>query len=245
MNTNTLKWGAKFVTSLVKCNPALKKAKELKEKGTWDEYKSFVDKQLYDWLNPLVDLAGVTFVVKGKEKIPENEPIIYTPNHSGAFDIPAIILNTPQAPIFIAKKELRALPLIKDWMDVMDCVFVDRNNKNKARSSLHDAIEMVKKGRSIVVFPEGTRSKTGELGPFKGGAMKIAMETGAKVVPVLLEGTRGCLEETGNITAGEISVTFLDPINTQGLTKEDFFKMPEQIREIIIKEREKQQKENS
>ncbi len=240
MNTHTLKWGTKFITSLIKCNPALRQAKKLKEKGTWEEYKSFVDKKLYDWLNPLIDFAGVTFAVKGKEKIPQNEPIIYTPNHSGAFDIPAIILNTPQPPIFIAKKELRSLPLIKDWMDVMDCVFVDRNNKDKARSSLHDAIEMVKNGRSIVVFPEGTRSKTGELGVFKGGAMKIAMETGAKVVPVLLEGTRECLEETGNITAGEISVTFLDPIDTRGLTEEEFFKMPEQIRELIINERERQ-----
>ena len=93
---------------------------------------------------------------------------------------------------------------------------------------------------SIVIFPEGTRSKTGELGEFKGGAMKIAMETGAKVVPVLLEGTRERLEATGNVTAGKVFVTFLDPIETKGLTKEDFFKMPAQIREIIGKEREVQ-----
>ena len=243
MDKHTLKWGAKFVTTLVKCTPALKQAKKIKESGSWEEYKYLVDKELYNWLNPLIEMAGVTFKVKGKEKIPQNEPIIYTPNHSGAFDIPAIILNTPKPPIFIAKKELGALPLIKDWMGVMDCVFVDRNNKDKARSSLHDAIEMVKNGRSIVVFPEGTRSKNGELGVFKGGAMKIAMETGARVVPVLLEGTRECLEETGNITPGEITVTFLEPINTKGLTKDEFFKMPEQIRQLIIDERKKQSDE--
>ena len=129
-------------------------------------------------------------------------------------------------------------------MSVMDCVFVDRSNKDSARSSLHDAIEMVKNGRSIVVFPEGTRSKTGELGEFKGGAMKIAMETGAKVVPVLLEGTRERLEATGNVTAGKVYVTFLDPIETKGLTKEDFFKMPAQIREIIGDERKRQRAES-
>lgn len=244
MNAFTLKWGTKFITSLLKRTPALKHAKKLKETGTWEEYKTFVDKELFEWLNPIIDMAGVEFVAKGKEKIPQNEPVIYTPNHSGMFDIPAIVLNTPKPPIFIAKKELGAVPLIRDWMSVMDCVFVDRSNKDSARSSLHDAIEMVKNGRSIVIFPEGTRSKTGELGEFKGGAMKIAMETGAKVVPVLLEGTRERLEATGNVTAGKVFVTFLDPIETKGLSKEDFFKMPAQIREIIADERKKQRAES-
>ena len=239
MNAFTIKWGFKFITSLLKRTPALKKAKELKATGVWENYKPFVDKEMFDWLNPVIKMAGVDFVAKGKEKIPCDEPVIYTPNHSGMFDIPAIVLNTPKPPIFIAKKELGAVPFISDWMDVLDCVFVDRNNKNSARSSLHDAIEMVKNGRSIVVFPEGTRSKTGELGEFKGGAMKIAMETGAKVVPVLIEGSRERLEATGNVTAGTVYVTFLDPIETKGLSKEEFFAMPSQIREIIKKERDK------
>ena len=98
---------------------------------------------------------------------------------------------------------------------------------------------MVKNGRSIVIFPEGTRSKNGELGEFKGGAMKIAMETGAKVVPVLLEGTRERFEETGNITSGTVYVKFLDPISTEGLTRDDFFKMPAEIRTLIQNERDK------
>lgn len=238
MDRFTIKWGAKFLSSLLKLNPELKKAKALKEKGIWREYKSFVDKQLYGWLNPLIDMAGVSFNVYGKENIPQNEPVIYTPNHAGMFDIPAIILNTPEPPIFIAKKELKSIPVLSDWMYVLDCVFVDRNNKNSARSSLHDAIEMVKNGRSIVVFPEGTRSKDGTLGKFKGGAMKIAMETGAKVVPVLLRGTRERLEENGKITPGVVDVVFMKSIETEGLTREEFFEMPEKIRQLIKTENE-------
>lgn len=236
MNKFTLKWGTKFLSSLLKLNPELKKAKKLKNKGNWREYKSFVDKHLYNWLNPLIDMADVKFNVYGKENIPQNEPVIYTPNHAGMFDIPAVILNTPEPPIFIAKKELKSIPILSDWMDVMDCVFVDRKNKNSARSSLHDAIEMVKNGRSIVVFPEGTRSKDGKLGKFKGGAMKIAMETGATVVPVLLRGTRERLEENGEIVPGEIDVVFMKNIETKGLTKDEFFEMPEKIRQLIQKE---------
>ncbi len=243
MNTKTIKWYTKFLTSLFKLNPELKTAMEMKKTKPWEEYKAYVDKQLYDWLNPLIDMAGVNFEVKGRENIPENEPVIYTPNHSSMFDIPAIVLTTPKPPMFIAKKELSKIPVLKDWMWVIDCVFVDRKNKNSARSSLYDAIEMVKNGRSLVIFPEGTRSKDGTLGEFKGGAMKIAMETGAKVVPVLIEGSRARLEETGNVTAGTVYVTFLEPIETKGLTKEDFFAMPEQIRGLIEAQRDKNKTE--
>lgn len=238
MNAYTIKWGTKFLSSLLKLNPELKKAKTLKEKGNWREYKTFADNCLCNWLDPLIGMAGVSFNVYGKENIPTDEPVIYTPNHAGMFDIPAMILNAPEPPIFIAKKELKSIPVLSDWMYVLDCVFVDRNNKSSARSSLHEAIEMVKNGRSVVVFPEGTRSKDGTLGEFKGGAMKIAMETGAKVVPVLLRGTRARLEEKGEIVPGEIDVVFMPSIETKGLTKEEFFEMPAQIRQLIQTENE-------
>lgn len=244
MNAHTLKWFAKFFTSLVERNKKLKEVREMKRTMPWQEYRPTVDKEIKDWLRPLIDMAGVDFVVQGQEKIPLGEPIIYTPNHAGAFDIPAIVLTAPDSPIFMAKKELGQIPFLKDWMDAVDCVFVDRSNKTSAHSSLQQAIDAVADGRSLVIFPEGTRSKTGELGEFRGGAMKIAMETGAKVVPVLIEGTRARLEETGNVTAGTVHVTYLDPIETKGLTKEDFFSMPAQIRALLLNERIKAQQKN-
>ena len=245
MNLHTAKWFAKFFTSLLDRSKELKKVEEMKKTMSWREYRPFVDEVLYGWLNPMIDMAGVNFVVNGVEKIPENQPVIFTPNHAGAFDIPAICLTAPKPPIFMAKKELGQIPVLKKWMDAVDCVFVDRANKKSAHSSLQQAIDAVKDGRSIVIFPEGTRSKNGEIGEFRGGAMKIAMETGAVVVPVLLEGTRDRLEATGNVTAGTVYVTYLDPVETKDLEKEDFFKMPPQIRQMLVDEREKQKKENN
>lgn len=238
MNLKTLKWGTKFITSLVGCTPQLKLAEEAKATGEWGAYKPIVDKALYNWLVPICKMGEVDFKVKGLENIPADMPIIYTPNHSGLFDFPAMILTTPKPAAFMSKKEAKKLPFINRWMDVMDCVFVDRGNKEQAKSTLHEAIEMVGKGRSIVIYPEGTRSKNGELGKFKGGAMKIAMETGAKVVPVLLEGTRERLDETGNITPGTVYVSYLQPIETKGLSKDDFLKMPEEIKSMLQKERD-------
>lgn len=226
-----------MLSSLLKRNKLLKQAQRLKEEGTYEEYKSFIDSEIMKWLLPLLDAAQVDFVVKGKEKIPQNEPVIFTPNHEGIFDIPSVVLNTSGMPVFMAKKELGSVPIIKDWMKVLDCVFVDRSNKESAHQSLCDAIDKVKAGRNLVIFPEGTRSKNGELGEFKGGAMKIAMETRAKVMPVFIRGSRDRLETTGNITPGTVYVTFLDPIETKGLTEEDFYKMPAEIRERIAEEK--------
>ena len=110
-------------------------------------------------------------------------------------------------------------------MWLMDCVFIDRKNKRAAHGSLQEAIELVKNGRSMVIFPEGTRSKDGQLGVFKGGAMKIAMETGAKVVP------------------GTIYVTFWPAIETKGLSRDDFKRMPAAIRQMISDERDRQREE--
>ena len=244
MNLHTLKWFTKFFTSLMQRNKRLNEVREMKRTMPWQEYRPTVDKEIKDWLRPLIDMAGVDFVVQGQEKIPVDEPVIFTPNHAGAFDIPAIVLTAPNSPIFMAKKELGQIPFLKEWMDAVDCVFVDRANKQSAHSSLQQAIDAVADGRSLVIFPEGTRSKTGELGEFRGGAMKIAMETGAKVVPVLLEGTRARLEETGNVTAGTVYVTYLDAIETKGLTKEEFFQMPAQIRALLLNERAKAQQKS-
>ncbi len=239
----TRKWLTEFIVSLVKKNSELKKAKELKATGDWGAYKPYVDKCVIDWLEPLMVMGGVKYEVKGRENIPQNEPIIFTPNHAGLFDIPAMILNTPKPTIFLSKVEAQSFPVIGKWMDVMDCVFVDRKNKTQAHSSLQSAIDMVKAGRSITIYPEGTRSKNGIIGKFKGGAMKIAMETGVKVVPVVLDGTRERLDETGRMTPGTIYVTFLPAIETKGLTKDDFFAMPDKIRDMIDAEREKQRAE--
>jgi 1-acyl-sn-glycerol-3-phosphate acyltransferase len=240
MNIHTLKWFTKFFTSLVERNDKLKEIQKMKKTMPWQKYRPIVDKEIKDWLNPMVNMAGVNFVVSGQEKIPKGGKVIYTPNHAGAFDIPAIVLTAPDSPIFMAKKELGQVPFLKNWMDAVDSVFVDRKNKTSAHSSLENAIKAVRDGRSLVIFPEGTRSKDGKLGEFRGGAMKVAMETGATVVPVLIEGTRACLEETGNVTAGTVYVTYLDPIVTTGLTKDDFFKMPAQIRAILLNERNRQ-----
>lgn len=234
MTFKTFSWFFKFATSLLGLLPKMKKGVKLKNTGDISVYKPFVDKELRNWLNPLVKSAGVDFVVKGKENIPENEAVIYVPNHQGIFDMPALILNTPTPCGFIAKKELQKVPIVRTWMWLLDCVFIDRQNKREARVAIKEAIELINKGRSMVIFPEGTRSRDGVPLPFKSGVMMIAKETKAKIVPVVLEGIIDRFEGTKNITPGTVTVKFLPFIETENLSRDEMKAMPDQIRSQIV-----------
>ncbi len=234
MTFKTFSWFFKVASSLLKLFPKMKKGVKLKNTGDISVYKPFVDEELRKWLNPLVKSAGVDFVVKGKENIPENEAVIYVPNHQGLFDMPALILNTPTPCGFIAKKELKKVPIVRTWMWLLDCVFIDRENKREARVAIKEAIELINKGRSMVIFPEGTRSRDGVPLPFKSGVMMIAKETKAKIVPVVLEGIIDRFEGTMNITPGTITVTFLPAIETENLSRDEMKAMPDQLRSKIV-----------
>ena len=234
MTFKTFTWFLKFASSLLRLLPKMKKGVKLKNTGDIATYKPFVDEELRKWLNPLMKSAGVDFVVKGKENIPGNEAVIYAPNHQGIFDMPALILNTPTPCGFIAKKELQKVPIVRTWMWLLDCVFIDRENKREARVAIKESIELINKGRSMVIFPEGTRSRDGVPLPFKSGVMMIAKETKAKIVPVVLEGIIDRFEGTGNITPGTVTVTFLPAIETENLSRDEMKAMPDQIRSKIV-----------
>ena len=234
MTFRTIKWFAQVACSLLRLIPKMKKGVKLKNTGDIATYKPFVDEELRKWLNPLMKSAGVDFVVKGKENIPEDEAVIYVPNHQGLFDMPALILNTPTPCGFIAKIELKKVPIVRTWMWLLDCVFIDRQNKREARVAIKESIELIKKGRSMVIFPEGTRSKDGIPLPFKSGVMMIAKETHAKIVPVVLEGIIDRFEGTGNITPGTVNVTFLPAIETENLSRDEMKALPDEIRQKIV-----------
>lgn len=124
---------------------------------------------------------------------------------------------------FIAKKEAKKIPFVPTWMDYLGCVFIDRENPREAVKALNEAADKIKSGYSIIIFPEGTRSKSDNMGQFKGGAFKIAEKTRVPIVPVLLDGTYKIMEANKNwMVPGTVNVTILPPIDTTELTKADF-----------------------
>ena len=139
----------------------------------------------------------------------------------------------------LAKEELEKIPLLNRWMKLLGCVFVKRDDIRASVKALNDATAIVESGRSFVIFPEGTRYKgeEGGAGEFKAGAFRIAIKTGAPVVPVAISGARGLFEGHGNrATPGSIYIRILPPIQTVGMSKAEQKQLPEAVRQTILAE---------
>lgn len=179
--------------------------------------------------------AGTKIDYIGKERVPEGA-VVYVGNHRSFFDIvtmyPAI--NHPAG--FLAKIELKKIPGLNIWMSIMHCIFLDRNNIKKGLVSIMDSIENIKKGISMFVFPEGTRSKEeGSFLEFHDATFKIALKTGCPIVPVAICNTAAIFEDHfPKIKPAHVIVEYLDPINPADLTPEQKKNIGSYVRGLII-----------
>lgn len=145
---------------------------------------------MYIWSKWLLLMVGGRVEVIGKDKLDKDNPAIYIANHSSHFDIPVLFNNMGFFLHFIAKIELKKIPLFGIGCTMADIIWIDRKNKTKAQQSMIEAGEHIKKGLNVISFPEGTRSKTGEIGMFRKGSFLLAQQAGIDIVPLYLKGTR-------------------------------------------------------
>ena len=186
----TIKWYAKLIGSLAINNPKLKKADKLLEEGRKEEYEDFVTKKVSDWAMDRMNDSGAKVNVYGIENLPEDKNILFVSNHQSNFDILLLLAYLPVPKAFVAKVELEKLPFINQWMKRIHCLFMDRNDIKQSAQIIIEGIKQLKSGINMVIFPEGTRSKTGKLGEFKGGSFKSARKTKCPIVPLTTDGTR-------------------------------------------------------
>ena len=140
--------------------------------------------RLVQWaFNMIIKLAGIELTVIGEENISEG-PVLYIGNHRSFFDIVITYARCKNLTGYIAKKEMLSIPLLRTWMKRLYCLFLDRENPKEGLKTILQAIDYVKHGISICIFPEGTREKEGRLLPPKSGLFVIAAQAGVDVVPV-------------------------------------------------------------
>jgi 1-acyl-sn-glycerol-3-phosphate acyltransferase len=120
-------------------------------------------------------------------------PAIYAANHASQLDIPIICTRVNRPMFFIGKIELKKIPILSQYMKIVGMIFVDRRNRERAMASMRTAIQDIQGGKSIAAFPEGTRTKTGELLPFKKGVFTIAKEGRIPIVPIAVIGSAKAL----------------------------------------------------
>ena len=150
-----------------------------------------------------------------------DEPAIYAANHASQLDIPIMCTRVNRPMFFIAKIELKKIPILSQYIKVVGMILVDRKNRERAMASMRTAIQDIQGGKSIAAFPEGTRTKTGELLPFKKGIFTIAKEGRIPIVPIAIIGSAKAL------ASGSF---FLRPANVElrvlpTLNSEEFFNM--------------------
>jgi 1-acyl-sn-glycerol-3-phosphate acyltransferase len=146
-------------------------------------------------------------------------------------DIWAVFVTIPASFRFIAKKQLARIPLFGWAMSAGRFIFIDRQNPLAARRSMDEAARRIRSGQSVVIFPEGTRTRTGHLLPFKKGGFHLAIDSGAAIVPVAIRGSRTAMPRgAALIRAGTVAVEVDEPIPTTGMTAADRDALMERVR---------------
>jgi 1-acyl-sn-glycerol-3-phosphate acyltransferase len=182
----------------------------------------------------LARLCGVKVKVRGLEHLGAG-PYIFAPNHQSNFDIVALLGYLPGNNRFAAKKEMFAEPVLGMVLDTMGMIPIDRENPLEAIQMLG---QLKLDNYSAIIFPEGTRSRDGNLLPFKKGPFVAAIHLGVPIVPVVCKGTQAVMPKGGYLTIvpGEVEMVVLEPIPTADLTYEDRERLRETVRERIATE---------
>lgn len=137
----------------------------------------------HQWGSLLMKLARSRITVHGEANLGKDQGALFVGNHQGAFDIPILLasLGTPIG--FVAKIELSKIPLVSAWMRHIGCAFIDRSDRRQSLTVMKAAMEDLKTGTSLVIYPEGTRSDSDDIAPFKKGSIAMAVKAGVPIVP--------------------------------------------------------------
>ncbi|MFQ5861828.1 MAG: lysophospholipid acyltransferase family protein [Candidatus Brocadiales bacterium] len=182
---------------------------------------------------------GIHAVVKGIENIPKGEPVIFVSNHQSFFDIYVAFGFIPQNFCFISREEVFNVPVVGSYMVTAEHISLPRDEERRSYATLIKAVKKARGGKSLLVFPEGTRSPNGRLGPFKRGTSVIVLKAGRKVVPMCIIGSRNFLpkgEWLPHPANREIRVRFGKPIEfprVDKMTKEESVESVDRLRQAV------------
>ncbi len=172
----------------------------------------------------------------GMDKLIPGTNYIFMINHTSALDVLIPLAYLPGVVVYMAKKELFNIPLFGWALHAAGSIPVNRSNRAQAHASVERAAELIKKRSvSVIFYPEGTRSRDGNLGPFKGGGFYLAISSKLPVVPVVIQGADKVIPpDTLSLTPGDINVTITKPIETADLDYDERHTLLEQTRNSIL-----------
>jgi 1-acyl-sn-glycerol-3-phosphate acyltransferase len=188
----------------------------------------------YHWSVAVLRVSGIKVKVVGRENIDPSRPYVYVSNHASMFDITAVVVGVDRYIRFIVKKEVGRVPIF-GWAAARAHIMVDRKRNTDAAKSLEKAASRITLGESVILFAEGTRTRDGNLLPFKRGAFSLAIQAGVPIVPLTILGSFAIMRR-GSIALhkGEITIIADQPIDVTGYKdKSGSLALMNRVREII------------
>ena len=229
----TILWYILLPVLLILFIPKMITLHYLKGKMDDKDFNKLVEEYAANWTSPLIKSSGIKLDLKGAENIPEGA-VLFVSNHQSNIDVLLFLHFIRKPKGYISKSELEKIPLLRTWMKHLQCVFMNRSDIKHSLKAILAGIEILKSGHSMVVFPEGTRSKSNEMGDFKPGSFKLATKSLVPIVPVTISGSYKALEANKNkIKPTHVTMTIHPPIHVKDLSKEDLATLPTDVKAII------------
>lgn len=205
-----------------------------KAAGDFEKEREYILKATSLWGPMVMEMFGSTVNVKGLENLPDKGPVVMVGNHQGYADIFAYCAAFRKFQFgFVAKEDLASIPLYGEWIRRIRSVFIKRNDSRAALKAISEGIEYIENGFSLVIFPEGTRSKGPVPGPFQKGALKLATKPGVPIVPISLNGSYKMFEEKGYLKGAQIDIIVHKPIETKDITRQEEKELSDKVEKII------------
>lgn len=223
-----------YVGGFLLCTtPARRKLRRL-EKSDPEQANQIAHQYVKRALKNVISISGSRVEVEGLENIPE-EACLFVGNHTGYFDIMVTETVIPTGVGYVSKDSFSRIPGLSSWMNLIRCLFLDRSDPKEGIKTILKGAEYLKEGYSMLIFPEGTRSKDGQLGEFKGGSLKMAQKAHCPIVPLAISGSSAIFEDNKNlsVTPSTIKITFGEPVYISQVPRAEQKLVLEQIKETI------------
>ncbi|HEX5067724.1 MAG TPA: lysophospholipid acyltransferase family protein [Myxococcota bacterium] len=187
-----------------------------------------------NWVRWILATCHVEVACEGLDRIDPRQPYVFMSNHQSVIDTAAIVSTLPVSWRFVAKRELLFVPFFGWALGLGGHVIVDRGNHEKAMRSMKRAAERIRGGTNVIIFPEGTRSPSGVMGPFKSGGFHLAIEAGVPVLPITVSGTNQITPKGSlRIESGRVRILYGKPIPTADLDLESRGRLKDEVRQAI------------
>jgi 1-acyl-sn-glycerol-3-phosphate acyltransferase len=193
------------------------------------------DARLKSWAKILLDRAEVTRTVRGAERVATDEVFILMSNHRSLYDVPLLFDSFPRTLRMVAKTELFRVPIWGRAMREAGFIELDRKDGRRAKQGIEVARARLLQGINVWIAPEGTRSRSGELGPFKSGGFRLALNTGLRILPVGIRGTEKILPADGALVnrGAVVELQFGEPVDPSSFGDSGRTRLIKVVRDVI------------